>query len=191
MNCNKKSKRPAHGDVVTDNDPSQCVKDPESYLNFRLDILSNEAMQAVDSIYLAECGLDVRHLRILRLIGHQPGITFSNLARLTRLERGLTSRIVTALTAKRLIERQVSSDDARQFYLNLTRKGEAVRVRAGVLADQLENLLLAPLSEEERATLSLCLEKLTGWVRQGGGLDNLRRPVSKAKSAVSGSGFSR
>ena len=150
--------------------------DPTLALNFRLDILSSEAMKSVDVIYRRECGLDVRHLRILRLIGHQPGITFSHLAEQTRLERGLTSRIVTALTAKGLIKREVSTADARQFHLGLTAKGEKVREQVGRLGDQLEQLFLTPLTAEERTILFACLDKLTAWVRQGGGLERLSTP---------------
>ncbi len=160
------------------------VKDPALYLNFRLDILSNEAMRAVDEIYRRECGLDVRHLRVLRLVGYQPGITFSQLAAETRLERGLTSRIVTALTGKDLIKRCASPTDGRQFHLHLTAQGEALQERAAVLAEQLETLLQTPLTAEERVMLVTCLDKLTAWVRQGGGLENLATPGKRRKAAL-------
>lgn len=156
--------------------PPRPRKPPTEYLNFRLDILSSEAMKAADAVYRRQCGLDVRHLRILRLIGHQPGITFSQLAAETRLERGLTSRIVTSLVAKGLVRREASAVDARQFHLHLTARGEAARRDAGTLADRLEELLLTPLAEDERATLFACLDKLTAWVRQGGGLETLATP---------------
>lgn len=157
--------------------------EPTPYLNFRLDILSSEAMKAADTVYRRDCGLDVRHLRILRLVGHYPGITFSRLAEETRLERGLTSRIVTALTAKDLVEREASTADARQFHLRLTPRGEAVRKRAAVLAERLEELLLTPLTAEERTVLVACLEKLTAWVRQGGGLETMPAPGKGRKAA--------
>lgn len=162
----------------------RSATDPTLALNFRLDILSSEAMRSVDEIYRRQCGLDVRHLRILRLVGHQPGITFSHLAEQTRLERALTSRIVTALTMKRLIRRQVSATDARQFYLTLTVKGENVREQAQALGEQLERLFLTPLSVEERAMLFACLDKLTAWVRQGGGLETLSIPQRRRKTAT-------
>ena len=150
-----------------------AVKPPSWYLNFRLDILSTEARKAADAVYRRECGLDVRHLRVLRLVGQHPGITFSQLAAETRVERGLTSRIVRALTTRGLVSRTVSTADARQFHLRLTPGGEAVRDRTAPLADRMEELLLSPLSPAERETLSACLEKLTAWVRDGGGLDGL------------------
>lgn len=156
---------------------------PASYLNFRLDILSSEAMKAADEVYRRECGLDVRHLRILRLVGHHPGITFSRLAEETRLERALTSRIVTTLTGRGLVAREASESDARQFHLRLTARGEAVRKHAAALAERLEELLLTPLTAEERTTLVSCLDKLTAWVRQGGGLETLSAPRSRRKAA--------
>ena len=163
--------------------PAHPDRGPAHYLNFRLDILSSEAMKAADAIYRRRCGLDVRHLRILRLVGHQPGITFSQLAQETRLERALTSRIVSALSAKGLVRRCASDRDARQFHLHLTAQGQAVRDQAALLAEQLEALLLAPLTVEERAALFTCLDKLTAWVRQGGGLETLAAPRKRRKAA--------
>ena len=159
--------------------------DPTLALNFRLDILSSEGMKTVDKIYQRECGFDVRHLRILRLVGYAPGITFSLLAAQTRFERGLTSRIVTALALKGLIKRRVSEIDARQFHLHLTAKGEKLREQAGILGDQLEQLFLTPLTAEERATLFACLDKLTAWTRQGGGLDGLQATRERRKPTAS------
>ncbi len=165
-------------------EPVAPAPDPTLALNFRLDILSSEAMKSVDEIYRRECGLDVRHLRVLRLIGYQPGITFSLVTAQARLERALTSRIVTTLTGKGLVRRQMSDADARQFHLHLTARGEAVRTQAGTLGEQLEQLFLTPLTAEERTMLFACLDKLTAWVRQGGGLESLPLPRKRRKLAA-------
>ena len=136
----------------------------ERYLTYRLDSLTAEAIRMANEVYERECGFPVRDLRILRLVDDNPGITFSELATEAKLERSLTSRILTKLIDKGLIRRKLVKNDARQFNLSTTAKGHEIRNAASVFGDAMERHLLQPLSDREREMLFTCLRKLTAWV---------------------------
>lgn len=139
----------------------------ERHLTYRLDTLSSSAIDMANDAYIKYCGLNVRELRILRLTDDNPGITFSELSRETKFERSLTSRLLSKLIKAGLIKRTIGKSDARQFNLRTTANGRAVCAKATLVAGELEEHLLAPLTSGERDALFSCLQKLTEWVEGG------------------------
>jgi len=137
---------------------------PERYLTYRLDVLSTGAIRMANEVYVARCGLEVRDLRVLRLIDDNPGITFSDLFEETRFERSLASRLLNGLLREGLVERENSAADARVFHLRTTAAGRARRRLAARIGEKLETQLLRPLSEPQRAALFETIELLTDWV---------------------------
>ena len=137
---------------------------PERYLTYRIDVLSTGAVSMANRVYEARCGLTVRELRILRLVDDRPGITFSELAGETKLERSLTSRLLNGLIKDGIIERENEVTDARVFHLRTTAKGRKKRNDAAKVGEYLEDQLLKPLSEEQRESLIEMVETLTKWV---------------------------
>jgi DNA-binding MarR family transcriptional regulator len=137
---------------------------PERYLTYRLDVLSTGAIRMANEVYVARCGLEVRELRVLRLIDDNPGITFSDLIEETRFERSLASRLLNGLLREGLVERENSAADARVFHLRTTAAGRARRRLAARIGEKLETQLLRPLSEPQWAALFETIELLTDWV---------------------------
>jgi DNA-binding MarR family transcriptional regulator len=137
---------------------------PERYLTYRLDVLSTGAIRIANEAYVASCGLEVRELRILRLIDDNPGITFSDLTEQTRFERSLASRLLNGLLRDGLVERENSATDARVFHLRTTEAGRERRHLAARIGQKLEAHLLRPLSEQQRTGLLETIELLTDWV---------------------------
>lgn len=137
---------------------------PERYLTYRLDVLSTGAIRIANDAYKVSCGLEVRELRVLRLIDDNPGITFSDLTDETRFERSLASRLLNALLREGLVERENSAADARVFHLRTTEAGRERRRLAARIGQKLEAHLLRPLSEVQRAALLETIEHLTEWV---------------------------
>jgi DNA-binding MarR family transcriptional regulator len=133
-------------------------------LTYRLNIVAQEAIAANDAILLRKTGCRIRDLRVLRLIDDSPGTTFAELARITGLERSLTSRIIQTLLAGGLVSRANSAEDARVFLLSTTDRGKEVRRIARHLSDRLEVLLTDPLSLQERRALNEILARLGTWV---------------------------
>jgi DNA-binding MarR family transcriptional regulator len=133
-------------------------------LTYRLNMLASKAIAENDEIFLRETGLAIRELRVLRLIEDNPGMTFVDIAGWTGLERSLTSRIIQRLLREELIVRINSRQDARRFDLHITESGRAVCRIGEEVSDRLEEVLMEPLTEEERQVLDGLLEKLGGWV---------------------------
>jgi DNA-binding MarR family transcriptional regulator len=137
---------------------------PERYLTYRLDVLSTGAIRIANEVYKVGCGLEVRELRVLRLIDDNPGITFSDLTEQTKFERSLASRLLNGLLREGLVERENSAADARVFHLRTTEAGRERRRLATRIGQKLEAHLLQPLSEAQRAGLLETIELLTDWV---------------------------
>lgn len=133
-------------------------------LTYRLNIVAQQAISANDEIFLNETGCRIRDLRVLRLIDDTPGITFAEIAKITGVERSLTSRIIQNLLGAGLIERENSSHDARVFLLSTTEKGKDIRQVARRLSDRLEVILTDPLSAQELRSLNEILARLGSWV---------------------------
>jgi len=133
-------------------------------LTFRLDILAQEAIRANDDIFQARVGLKVHEVRVLRIIGQNPGITFVELTHQARMERSLTSRIIQRLIKQELVRRENDEADARRFRLFTTQMGNAKREVAKGLSDALEELLLAPLAVSEAHQLDALLARLADWI---------------------------
>ncbi len=133
-------------------------------LTYKLNIVANRAISENDSIFVRETGLNIRELRVLRLVDDTPGITFVDVSDVTSLERTLTSRIIQKLIRDGFLVRENSKEDARKFGLHTTKAGKEARAKGRLVSDRLERLLIQPLSAEEEATLNALLNKLGAWV---------------------------
>ncbi|CCE03565.1 MarR family transcriptional regulator [Bradyrhizobium sp. STM 3809] len=131
---------------------------------YQLASIAEDAISPAAKLFRKRFGLDVHELRVLRLIGDQPGITFTELAQRTRFERTATSRILSRLIKGALVRRELDERDARKFQLYITQTGDALRKRADPLSLELEGLILSRLSASERADFRRILDKLTNWL---------------------------
>jgi DNA-binding MarR family transcriptional regulator len=136
-------------------------------LTYTLVTIADDAIKSGTQLFAQRIGLDVYHVRILRLIDDSPGITFTQLASQTRLERTATSRILQRLIKSGLVVRANNATDARQFHLTVTLKGHKLRRTSDPLTKELEALMLQPLNENERVAFLAALDKINGWVNSG------------------------
>jgi len=131
---------------------------------YQLASISENAIKPAGKIFEQRFGLDVQELRVLRLVGDQPGVNFTTLAAQTRFERSATSRMLSHLIKAGLVRRALDEHDARQFQLFITDKGNALRQKADPLSLEFEALILSALSPEERLQFRQTLDKLTDWL---------------------------
>jgi DNA-binding MarR family transcriptional regulator len=136
-------------------------------LTYTFATIADDAIKSGTQLFERRIGLDVYHVRILRLIDDAPGVTFTQLASQTRLERTATSRIVQRLIKSGLVVRANDATDARQFHLTVTPKGHKLRRTSDPLTRDLEALILQPLNETERVAFLAALGKINGWVNSG------------------------
>lgn len=147
-------------------------EDEFTFLTFKLDLIKTDMISRADSAYEALCGLDVRRLRVLRLICVSPGVTASSVSRQSLIEKTLLSKLLAELIRRKLVRRTVHPDDARHFQLWPTPAGLRARDQAHELGEKLEDEMLSPLlTRDERKTLGHLVDKLMGMFAadEGGG----------------------
>jgi DNA-binding MarR family transcriptional regulator len=73
------------------------------YLNFRLEQVARSGRDKADKIYRRECGIDIQHLRVLRIVAENPGQAVNFVVREALLDRSVISRIISTLVRRNLI----------------------------------------------------------------------------------------
>ena len=136
-------------------------------LTYALASIAEEGIGNADRLFEQRFGCDVRELRVLRLVRDTPGITFTALARLTLFERSATSRILTRMIKAGLIGRIGVEGDGRQYTFVMTDAGERLCAEADPLSLEMEELMLAPLTGEQKETLSEMMDAVLAWVTGG------------------------
>lgn len=136
------------------------------YLTFKLDLIKSEMISRANAEYRPAFGLDVRSLRVLRMICDAPGITASVLKEQTLIEKTMLSKLVADLIERKLVRRSIHPDDARHFQLWPTAAGKRTRVSSDELGQSLETEILSMLSAEERGQLNSIVDKLVDEFRK-------------------------
>jgi MarR family transcriptional regulator, temperature-dependent positive regulator of motility len=130
------------------------------FLTFKLDLIKTEMISRANAVYKPACGLDVRSLRVLRIICDAPGITATAVKEQTLIEKTLLSKVMADLIERKQVRRTIHPDDARHFQLWPTPAGKRTRAASDELGQALEAELLAVLSHDEHAALDHIVDKL-------------------------------
>jgi len=131
---------------------------------YQLNMLASVTVDSVEDRFVEFVGLDVRTVRVLRLIGDNPGITFAEIAAMAALERSLASRLIQNLARGGQIERRNFASDARRFGLYITEAGRLARSRADTLTAIGLNLLFERLDPSEVSAFLATMGKLADWL---------------------------
>ena len=94
------------------------------------------------------------------LIGANPGLTQSALARAVGIERSTMVAVIDALEARGLVERRPSPVDRRSYALVLSEQGNDLIAKIKPMVADHEDRIAANLSHEERAQLISLLAKI-------------------------------
>jgi DNA-binding MarR family transcriptional regulator len=131
------------------------------FVPFRLNRLAVEVSAALSSEYQERYGLDIPEWRVLATLGFRSDACSAQyIARCTRTHKSTISRAVTALLARRLVERVENEDDRREFALRMTRKGRALYRQLIPRLKRREQEILSCLSVLERKDFALLLGKI-------------------------------
>ena len=147
---------------------------------FQMHALSNAANEAGHQIFIDACGLEIRMIRVLRLIDDQPGITFAGIVKAAGLERSHVSRMIQQLIREGFVERRNSEHDARQFELYALDRGREARRKADSLSERGLDVLFAPLDEGQKRAFVETLNTLARWVDSEGFEEAMKRELSMA-----------
>ncbi|HKR46748.1 MAG TPA: MarR family transcriptional regulator, partial [Paraburkholderia sp.] len=113
-----------------------------------------------NAIYRGRWDLDVRALRVLRLIASCPGVAPKVIAQRAFIEKTLLSKILGLLESRRLITRRTHPVDRRSVALEATPDGRDIAETSAKVGVVLESELMAALTETQRNTLDNILAVL-------------------------------
>lgn len=130
------------------------------FLTFRLDQTSALLIERANAVYRERWDLDVRAMRVLRIIRSEPGITPKAVSQLALIEKTLLSKTLAELESRGLIARGAHTADRRSVALRVTSEGTKVATASEKVGSKLESELAAVLTERERETLGQLLAKL-------------------------------
>lgn len=132
----------------------------DDLLLYRISRLMGVAGTPVIRLCEGRFGITRREWRILALLIREEGLLSSQLAEKAQLDRARTSKAITSLVAKKLLQRQSRPADRRQAVLALTEAGRALYESLFPLVRQINRDLLAGLSDADIERLEVALDSL-------------------------------
>lgn len=133
----------------------------DGFLPYRLSILSNAVSRKIARIYEQEFELSIWQWRIIAVLGEHEGLTSTEVAQRTLMDKPTVSRAAASLIERGILERHIDRDDRRRAPMRLTDEGQAIYAAVIPRALASERELLDALSEEEIATLHSLLSQLS------------------------------
>jgi len=100
------------------------------------------------------------YLALLQQIGGHPGVTVSELARLTGLPKSRVSVLMTRLVAERIVSKDPDDHDSRLVLLNITPGGRRHAAEWSAASRQAIGRLLQPLCDDELVVIASGLTTL-------------------------------
>jgi len=137
------------------------------FLTFRLDLTSALLSERANAVYRERWGLDVRALRVLRIVCAEPGVTPKAVSQRALIEKTLLSKTLAELESRGLIGRDTHADDRRSVALHGTPQGQKVAKASAKAGAALEAELAVALTDAERKTLDRLLGKLADSLLDG------------------------
>ncbi|MCR9269139.1 MAG: MarR family winged helix-turn-helix transcriptional regulator [Hyphomonadaceae bacterium] len=133
----------------------------DGFLPYRLSVLSNAVSAKIAKIYQQEFDLSIWQWRIIAVLGERKGLTSTEVAQRTLMDKPTVSRAAASLIERGILERHIDRDDRRRAPMRLTDEGEAIYAAVLPRALESERELLDALSPDEAATLHRLLSRLS------------------------------
>ena len=146
--------------------PQRNTLQLESFLPYRLSLLSNLISGAIAAVYGDKFAISMPEWRIMMILAEYPDISADEVCRRTKIEKSVVSRAVARLLSRHLINRDVDDNDRRRSILRLSGTGLSVYDEVMPIARDYEAQLLADLTAEEleyfNKTIDRLMDKATG-----------------------------
>ena len=142
--------------------PSRLVRAAslDDLLLYRLARVLATASTPVVRLCEGRFGITRREWRMLALLAEHGALQPSQLAERARLDRARTSRALSSLVGKRLVDRAAASGDRRCAQVWLTEAGQALHAQLFPLVVQINRELAASLQAAEVELLEGALDRL-------------------------------
>ncbi|WP_439692784.1 MarR family winged helix-turn-helix transcriptional regulator [Curtobacterium sp. SP.BCo] len=111
--------------------------------------------------WVRERGLTQEQSFVLGYLQHTPGAIQRDIAEITRTSAASVSSLLQGLERRGLVERRADAENARTKRVHATEAGIALIAGFEDAMIALDDVLLAPLDPDERATLQALLQKVT------------------------------
>jgi len=148
--------------------PSSTTELPgiRELLSYKLHVVANLLSRGAELRYRREFGVSLWEWRTVALLGgaREPQ-SLNALASAAGIDKSQMSRVISGLTARRLVLRAIDAEDARGVRLTLTRAGRTLYHGLIRAAAERNDAFLACLSARERAAFEDALDKLAARAR--------------------------
>lgn len=134
--------------------------DLDHFLPYRLSVLSNRLSTAIARIYAERLDLGITEWRVMAVLGLHPGLSASEVAQRTAMDKVAVSRAVARLVKAGRVERDMDPEDRRRSVLHLTATGLEIYAEVAPLALDFEQRLFGHLEPREREALFALLDRL-------------------------------
>ncbi|MGR5285199.1 MarR family winged helix-turn-helix transcriptional regulator [Vibrio maritimus] len=131
----------------------------ESSFGWLLNVVANHASKEFDQ-RLKEKGLTLALWPTLMCLWEKEGINQREIAQMSKVESSTTTRTIDKLETLGLVERQPDPESRRSFKIYLTEEGRALKKEVIHLPLEVNQQLLAALTDKEQATMIQLLQKL-------------------------------
>lgn len=105
-------------------------------------------------------GITRREWRMVAVLAEQGALSSSEVAERAHLDRARTSKALTSLQDKKLVERRPGPGDRRRAMLSLTDEGRGIYDALFPLVTRIHDQLLSVLSSDENAQFDAMLSRL-------------------------------
>jgi DNA-binding MarR family transcriptional regulator len=137
---------------------------PSDLVSSKVIRLANILRRSSTLVYGRRFGLSQVEWRIVALVGEHAPISLNALAELMGLDKGQTSRGVSALVARRFVLREYRRE-GRGIRITLTARGAQIYGELMASALERNRVLLRGMGDAEKRELFTILDRLTGLAR--------------------------
>ena len=132
----------------------------ESYLPYRLSILSNRISALISEIYSDKFALSITEWRIMAVLGEYPDVSADEVSLKTQIEKSILSRAINKLVQRKLLQREFDPLDRRRSMLRLTATGLSVYDEVVPVSYDYEKALVSCFTDAEREQFSEFIDRL-------------------------------
>ncbi|NGX14882.1 MarR family winged helix-turn-helix transcriptional regulator [Wenzhouxiangella sp. XN24] len=132
----------------------------ETFLPYRLSVLSNRLSTAISAAYSQRFGLSIPEWRVMAVLAPAPGLSAAQVAERTAMDKVAVSRAVRRLLETGRVQREFVQGDRRRSALELTEAGRQIYRRVAPALRDYEATLLEVLDDAQRRALDALLDKL-------------------------------
>ncbi len=132
----------------------------ESFMPYRLSVLSNFVSSSIATIYSERFNISIMEWRVIAVLGNYQPLSANEICERTNMDKVQVSRAVSSLTKSGRVLRKTDKNDRRRSQLRLAAKGMKVYQQIVPLALERERQLLASFNAKEIEEFDRLLSKL-------------------------------